>query len=200
MATLQGIYEKSHYDKPMPDLKNNFQINCPPATDLYRKPPSTHLSNAPIIYQSTTVGAFRSAGAGVSGAWQHDYDQGGLAIIAFLEDGSTKWVKAGVELVNGQPQLSVMATDRWSDWGVQPLPEHSFHFVKIEFERDNSGSLLVWNTLPAGKRLLRKVTWWAALSGRTRLWIGPYAARPHKGDENDLAVDFEDLSITVQPS
>jgi uncharacterized protein len=54
-----------------------------------------------------------------SGAYAEQYDQAGLAIR--LDE--RNWIKSGVELVDGQHQISAVVTRDFSDWSVVALPE-----------------------------------------------------------------------------
>lgn len=50
---------------------------------------------------------------------RHTFDQGGIFI--HVDDGC--FVKAGLEVVDGVPRLSVVVTNHgWSDWSTQPWP------------------------------------------------------------------------------
>ena len=51
-------------------------------------------------------------------AFRHQFDQAGV----FVRAGSTHWVKAGVELVDGVTQVGAVVTDGWSDWSMAPAP------------------------------------------------------------------------------
>lgn len=46
------------------------------------------------------------------------FDQAGVFIRASLE----RWIKAGVEFVDGVPQLGAVVTDHRSDWSSGPVP------------------------------------------------------------------------------
>lgn len=53
--------------------------------------------------------------------FEAQFDQAGLMLRAAPET----WLKAGVELSDGQRFASVVATPGMSDWSVAPLPEHA---------------------------------------------------------------------------
>lgn len=190
-------YKSVHLNHAVPDLSAPFDITCSPGTDVWDKPPSTHSFNAPIIYQISTVGAFKSAKVTVSADWTHKYDQGGLCLV--VNSGETrKWVKTGVEFENDQPNVSTVATDRWSDWSLIPLQGTTTASIEIETACD--GSLWVRMQDEAGKVIpLREVTWWADLPKDAECWVGVYVAKPApQGQKEKLTVHFEDLAIMLQ--
>lgn len=47
------------------------------------------------------------------------YDQAGL----LLYHGQEQWIKAGIEMNDGTPQLAVVVTDGYSDWSLTAVPE-----------------------------------------------------------------------------
>ncbi|KIW55069.1 hypothetical protein PV05_07381 [Exophiala xenobiotica] len=192
---MASEYREIHLKHAIPDLSGAFDITCPPGTDLWDKPPWTHSKNAPIIYRSITKDAFKSAKVTVRASWKDLYDQGGLCLVIRSSD-STRWVKAGIEFVNGSPNVSVVAKDRWSDWSLRPLLSESTDGATIEMENASDGSLWVW-LLGDGQRYpLREVTWWGDLEKTTECWIGPFAAKPAPhGEKNDLVVHFQGLLI-----
>jgi len=197
-------------------------IKASPNTDLWRKPPSTDVDNAPTILISTPIDLhrFRSAKVTVSADWNTKYDQGGLALfIPDLDDETTKWVKTGIEFVWGKPYISTVATSRWSDWSIATLPDNAGGKVTIQVEREVKGterveSLWVYIVNPETGEMLgiREVTWWfrhdiapntnkEAVSPRCLL-VGVYGARPTvphgEGRENeDLVVNLDEFEVTL---
>ncbi len=190
-------YQAIHLDHPIPDLSGPFDITCSPQTDIWDKPPATHSFNAPVIYQATTVSSLKSARVTVSSEWTHKYDQGGLCLVVNTS-ASRKWVKTGVEFENGQPNVSTVATERWSDWSLTPLQGTSRATIVMEVAE--VGSLWVRLLEENGKTTpLREVTWWADLPQDAECWVGVYAAKPAPhGEQGNLTVNFEDLKIELQ--
>lgn len=171
---MSPAYQAVHLSHDIPDLTKPFDITCSPKTDVWEKPPATHSFNAPIIYQTTTVGKFKRAQVTISAAWKDKYDQGGLALIV-NPDSARQWVKSGVEYENDQPNLSTVATTKWSDWSLMPLSRTKATF---EMEITDDGSLWVRLVEDDGKKTaLREVTWWADLPKDAPLWVGPYVAK-----------------------
>lgn len=171
---MSPAYQAIHLPHDIPDLSKPFDITCPPKTDVWDKPPSTHSFNAPIIYQTTTVGQFKRARITVSADWKDKYDQGGLALVVNSDSGR-QYVKSGIEYENGRPNLSTVATPKWSDWSLLPLSREE---ATLEIETAADGSLWVYIIEEDGiKTALREVTWWADLSTDAQLWVGPYVAK-----------------------
>src|SRR5690606_18088899 len=50
--------------------------------------------------------------------YTEQFDQAGL----FLRVSDTEWVKAGVEVSDGAPQVGAVVTHGYSDWSVAPVP------------------------------------------------------------------------------
>ena len=74
-------------------------------------------------------------GTAVEVSYRLDYgsqfDQAGILVRA----GSRHWVKAGVEIVNGAPQLGAVVTHEVSDWSAQPVREWNGDVVTIRASR-----------------------------------------------------------------
>ena len=191
-------FKSINYGKPLPEnLPSHFEIDCPPDTDIWEKPPSTHSFNGPIIYRPVSVSAFNSAKVTVSADWKHKYDQGGLCLVINPNEKHRQWVKTGIEYLESRPNVSTVATDRWSDWSLRPMPVGSDIGVTIEIASEDDGSLWVY-VVEADKRVpIREVTWWADVNKAADCWIGVYAAKPTKEQEN-LVVRFDDLRIETK--
>jgi regulation of enolase protein 1 (concanavalin A-like superfamily) len=185
-----------NYKHAVPDVNKAFSITCPDQTDLWDKPPSTHSSNAPLIYTTTSASALKSAAVTVDGSeFVHLYDQGGLTIIINLQDGSRRWIKAGIEMLEGQVHISVVVKDRWADWGLRPLLKPDIPSVRIAAEPHEDGALWIYAVDDQGtKHPIREVTWWGELEGDTEVLVGPAAARPSK-ETGDLIVKFSNLVV-----
>ena len=196
---MAPTYSSIHLGHAIPDLSDPFQITCSPGTDVWDKPPSTHSFNAPIIYQITTKASFKVARVTVTANWKDKYDQGGLCLVIKSAD-TARWVKTGVEFLNGEPNVSTVAKDKWSDWSLRPVLSESSNDVTIELENASDGSLWVWLVASDGKKSpLREVTWWGDLENETECWIGVYAAKPApNGQKDDLVVRFKALSIETK--
>ncbi|KIV81717.1 hypothetical protein PV11_03880 [Exophiala sideris] len=196
---MASSFSSANFGHEIPNLSGSFDITCPPSTDIWDKPPSTHSFNAPIIYKTTTKDALKSAKVTVSASWKDKYDQGGLCLVIKSSD-IVRWVKTGIEFVNEQANVSTVAKDNWSDWSLRPLLSESSNEATIEIESASDGSLWVWLLGSSGQRSpLREVTWWGDLAGHTECQIGVYAAKPAPhGEKGDLVVHFDGLDIETR--
>lgn len=107
---MSPAYQAINLPHDIPDLSKPFALTTGPGTDVWDKPPSTHSFNAPIVYQTTTVGQFKRARVTVSADWKDKYDQGGLVLVISPESESRQWVKSGIEQEQGRPNLGTVAT------------------------------------------------------------------------------------------
>jgi regulation of enolase protein 1 (concanavalin A-like superfamily) len=193
--SAMSSFKSINYDNLLPEnFPDHFEIDCPPDTDIWEKPPTTHSFNGPIIYRSFPVSAFQSAKVTVSADWKHKYDQGGLCLVINPNNKHKQWVKTGIEYLESRPNVSTVATDRWSDWSLRPMPGGSDVGMTIEIVSEDDGSLWVY-LVEAEKRIpIREVTWWADVDKEAECWIGVYAAKPAKEPEN-LVVTFDQLAV-----
>ncbi|KAK1981762.1 hypothetical protein LZ30DRAFT_749830 [Colletotrichum cereale] len=183
-----------------------FNLSAPPDTDVWKKPPSHNVYNAPIQALPTkSLSQFKSAKITFSGEWSEQYDQAGL-ILTFdsLSGRDRRWIKTGLEFYNGAPQLSTVTTHTWSDWSVAPLAafeDTKSITVYAEKAQDELGlSLWVYYVKQDGtKEPLREVTWVYGdddASGKDwNLTVGALVARPAKNVGCDLEVQFKDFEV-----
>ena len=154
----------------------------------------------------------------MSSEWKTKFDQGGLLLVLPphkpTKDGEEKdwdrhnrrWIKTGIEVFEGRPNVSTVACDRWADWSLAPLPSTTSesHKATVEITREvengeKTSTLWVhYVDLESGeKRPLREVAW-AFEDDSGDCEIGVYTAKPTKDQEdpaNELDVCFEDLVI-----
>lgn len=109
------------------------------------------------------------------------------------EDGSQKWVKAGLELVNDAVHLSTVSKDRGSDWCFQAVPP-GCKSVALEMVRERGDRLWVYLIDGARRIPQRQITWVFQGKEIQECLIGVYAARP-SGEGGDLNVQFENLVV-----
>ncbi|KAK4109091.1 hypothetical protein N656DRAFT_690724, partial [Canariomyces notabilis] len=168
---------------------NLFTITAAPGTDIWRKPPTTDVFNAPAVRPpgvAPSAGpllSFLSARVSLRFNWRDQYDQGGLLLSFIRREFTTiptssspppqKWIKTGIEFYNGSPRLSTVACDAWADWSVAELqaPTSSadatttttdrWTTVEIAREEDQHGtSLWVYQVLDSGEKVpLREICW-----------------------------------------
>ncbi len=186
---------------------SDFTISAGPSTDLWRKPPSTDVSNAPTrLGQGFPLSQFRCARVTVSASWKQRYDQGGL-LLMLTRGEQTKWLKTGIEFYNNAAQLSTVGCDAWADWSIYPLSTTQATIeVAREFD-DNGVALWIYEIVldDDGKvkerKPVREVTWMFAEQDGWEVQVGAYAARPAKEEDVDretLEVSFRGL--VVDPS
>ncbi|KAI0883593.1 uncharacterized protein GGS22DRAFT_190252 [Annulohypoxylon maeteangense] len=210
----------------MNTTKISFSLDAPPGTDIWRKPPSTNVFNAPITNTvSGPLKKFQSARVTFWAEWTERYDQAGLLLVPKrLSDASVnppeKWIKTGIEFYLGQPQLSTVGCDRWADWSVAPLilKENEIEpakaggvTIEIVREGDELGkSLWVYRVVSdkdgsvVDKIPLREICWVLADEDEAggEEWtidVSPLVARPGKDTADSLSVDFKLFEVQWLP-
>ena len=115
-------------------------------------------------------------------------------------DGSKKWVKTGIEFVDGTVNASTVSCDRWADWSLSPLQGSG---LTVEMERkirdgQPTSTLCVLIVQGVERRIVREVTWAFEGTDGAEGWIGVFAARPGKesGQESKaLEVQFDHFLV-----
>lgn len=110
-----------------------------------------------------------------------EFDQAGLVVRA---DEHT-WIKAGVELSDGAPQLGAVVTLGTSDWSVRPVPEWSGRRVTIRASRSGDAVTIRARVDDEPFALVRL----APFPVDVAAVAGPYACSPTR-DEAGLTVRF----------
>ncbi len=105
-------------------------------------------------------------------AYDQLFDQAGLMVRASADT----WVKAGVEISDGLPQLGAVVTRGVSDWSVAPVPEWAGRVVTVRASR--FGDALVVRAHAEGEpwRLVRM----APFDPDAPLEAGPYCCAPSR--------------------
>ncbi|MEV0153198.1 DUF1349 domain-containing protein [Micromonospora sp. NPDC050686] len=111
--------------------------------------------------------------------YREQFDQAGVLVRV----DERHWVKAGVEVSDGRPQLGAVVTREFSDWSVAPVPEWTGRAVTVRASR--AGDALTVRARVAGEpwRLVRL----APLPPDAAASAGPYCCSPSRGG---LAVRF----------
>ena len=118
-----------------PSSRDLIRLTVKPKTDIYAAPAHGYVFTAPVIYQKIATKHFKNALATVSFNYSHTYDQGGLLFVfpspdqpnpnatnSSSQKSAPRWVKAGIEVNQGVPQISVVGRDEWADWSLGALP------------------------------------------------------------------------------
>ncbi|KAI0181110.1 hypothetical protein GGR52DRAFT_522954 [Hypoxylon sp. FL1284] len=199
----------------------SFTLEAAPGTDIWRKPPTTNIWNAPISRTSSgRLKRFQSARVTFWADWTERYDQAGLLLVPRRASCSVsppeKWIKTGIEFYFGRPQLSTVGCDRFADWSVGPLaltadePEpKDADGVTLEIAREgdeHGKSLWVYRLVLSAdgqvkeKIPLREICWVLADEDEKDgeewlLDVSPLAARPEKSAAESLKVQFKTFEV-----
>ena len=203
--SFQTLNCPSSLAQSSPD-NTSFTLSTPVhATDIWRKPPSLDVFNAPMIYKSIPLSSFKHCAVTVSAPWTKLYDQGGL-VFAFPSGSGTglghqkqvkKWIKTGIELYKGEVFAGTVAADNWADWSL--VSNEGSKELRVQMEKNEQEGTLWIYVVGKGKKVpIREVTWALQEKG-DEVWVGVYAARPtvsEKGtEEQPLVVQFEDFEL-----
>ena len=101
------------------------------------------------------------------------YDQAGLMIRVDAET----WIKAGVEMSDGLPQLGAVVTRGVSDWSVAPVPEWQGRRVTVRASRSGDAVTIRARCEDGPWRLVRL----APLSADAAATAGPFCCSPERG-------------------
>lgn len=206
----------------------SFSFGAPPKSDIYaspRVPQVLHDYTAPIVCKRIPRESFKSLAVTASAAWRTQFDQAGLVFTlptktnpnpdtenAKAVERHPAWVKAGIEVNDGCPCVSVVArgpggTGGWSDWSLIPLSLAGEKLggevpVSLEFTREKN-ALIIWLIRGDAKLFIRKVPW-VFLEHDTLgedVLIGAYAAQPDPYDVSkgeSLQVTFSGFKIETK--
>lgn len=197
----------------------SFSLTAGKDTDIYAAPKHGYVWTAPVLYyQLPDSSKFQRARVTVSFNWIHTFDQAGLVLAYPSDSNSTpdaqnagtkeshpQWVKAGIEVNDGIPQVSVVARDVWADWSLSTMPqgtEGSGNSVTATIEFEKYGNALkVFIHEGLTKRMVRKVQWVFDEPQKGKgIWIGVYAARPDPTKEaaGGLDVKFNGFEVVLE--
>ncbi|MFB6075142.1 MAG: DUF1349 domain-containing protein [Haloarculaceae archaeon] len=97
---------------------DGLELQVPGGTDCWRHTRHEFVQHDAPFYYRPVRGDF-TASVTVAGEYADQYDQAGLLI----EESETRWLKCGVEYLDGRQQASVVVTREVSDWSVVQLAD-----------------------------------------------------------------------------
>jgi uncharacterized protein len=101
------------------------------ATDFWRETHYGFTRHSGHLFAESVSGGF-TASVRVNARYQSLYDQAGLMVLADEEN----WVKAGIELSDGEPMLSSVVTIGHSDWATGPFQGDASDFwIRVTVDR-----------------------------------------------------------------
>jgi len=119
------------------------------------------------------------------GSFTELYDQAGI----LLYHGPGQWIKTGIELNDGIPQLAVVVTDGYSDWSLAAVPDWVGEVVTIRASKIKDAAIIRARTEHHGWRTIRV----ARFPYETRNQAGLYACAPTR---EGFEVTFTNWSFT----
>lgn len=122
-------------------------------------------------------------------SWVLDYDQQFDQAGVLLRADERTWIKAGVEVSDGVPQVGAVVTNGVSDWSVAPVTHWAGRAVTIRASR-RGDALTIRARVEAGPWQLVRV---APLPLGVPLLVGPYCCAPSRGG---LVVRFTGVRLT----
>ncbi|SCL41380.1 hypothetical protein GA0074692_6287 [Micromonospora pallida] len=163
-------------------LGQPVRVEATPAGELLVEPAAgsdlwRHTSYGFVHDDAPALLAPFAVGSAVEVSFRLDYteqfDQAGVLVRVDEEH----WVKAGVEVSDGQPQVGAVVTRGVSDWSVAPVPEWAGREVTVRVSR--AGDALTVRARVAGQpwRLVRL----APLAPEAVATAGPYCCAPTRG-------------------
>ncbi|WP_062205834.1 DUF1349 domain-containing protein [Demequina salsinemoris] len=116
--------------------------------------------------------------------YAEQFDQAGIMVRA----DSRSWIKCGVEVSDGVPQVGAVVTRGVSDWSVAPVPEWVGRSVTIRASRDGDAVTVRARADSEAWRLVRV----APLAPELEVGVGPYCCAPSR---DGLRVTFTDFTL-----
>ncbi|KQS56669.1 hypothetical protein ASG36_16525 [Geodermatophilus sp. Leaf369] len=115
--------------------------------------------------------------------YTEQFDQAGLVLRA----GPEEWVKAGVEVSDGVPQVGAVVTHGTSDWSVAPVPDWAGRTVTVRASRDGDAVTLRARVDDEPFRLVRV----AHVDSGLELRAGPYCCAPTRAGLTVLVTGWQ---------
>jgi regulation of enolase protein 1 (concanavalin A-like superfamily) len=102
--------------------------------------------------------------------YAEQFDQAGI----YLHVSDSVWIKAGVEVSDGVPQLGAVVTHGLSDWSVAPVPEWMDREITVRLSRAGNAVTIRARAGDESFRLVRV----APLDESASVEVGPFCASP----------------------
>ncbi|MEJ2028992.1 MAG: DUF1349 domain-containing protein [Maritimibacter sp.] len=143
-------FTKMHWLNEPPEARvsvDSLEITTAEASDFWQKtyygftPDSGHALLTPAPAEFTATLSF-------AGDYDALYDQAGIMLRA----GPELWIKAGVEMSDGQAQFSVVITNGQSDWSTTPLARYSLGRDVTAAPKDGRIASISWRRITSAKR------------------------------------------------
>lgn len=160
---------------------NTFSITAEPKTDFWRKTHYGFIRDNGHFAYVRHKGDF-SAEVNVSGDYRDQYDQAGL----MLRHDDKRWLKCGIELVDGIHYASAVITDDYSDWSVAPLAGAP-QSVTVRLSREDQTVMIHFSIDGGPERLIRV----ARLPMDEEVQIGMMCASPEGSGVTAVFRDFQ---------
>ena len=106
--------------------------------------------------------------------YTEQFDQAGI----YLYVSESVWIKAGVEISDGIPQVGAVVTHQFSDWSVAPVPEWKDREITVRLSRSGDAVTIRARAGDEPFRLIRV----APLSETANVEVGPFCASPTRAD------------------
>ncbi|KAL1921751.1 40S ribosomal uS7 domain-containing protein [Calcarisporiella thermophila] len=149
LSTLQWLNSPPHFQT---ENSTEIQVISAPRTDFWRSS-SAHRDTGHFLYQ-TVAGDF-SATLRVKGEYTALYDQAGIMI----RKNDQCWIKAGIELEDGEQFVSAVVTNPFSDWSLLPVAAEDLE-SELQIKLQRQGPVMKIHYSFSGKewKMFRKVT------------------------------------------
>lgn len=106
--------------------------------------------------------------------YSEQFDQAGI----YLHVSESVWIKAGVEVSDGVPQVGAVVTHRVSDWSMAPVPEWINREITVRLSRAGNAVNIRARAGDEPFRLVRV----APLEKTAVAKVGPFCASPTRAD------------------
>lgn len=161
-------------------------LTTDPDTDFWRHTHYGFVRDSGHFWGVRMPGEF-TAEVSVEGAYRDQYDQAGLMVRMDAE----RWVKCGIELVDGVQMMSTVVTHAVSDWSTAPFQAGAPARLGLRLTRAGDALTVAYRAFDADQPW--QVHRIAFLPPGLPVSVGPMAASP---TGNGFEVRFADLVVT----